>query len=72
MQKESGDSGPVLPWLLIRQDGHGNRYRVGSYGTRSEAERIADRLAAGTATVSSTGPDRYLVESRDHGCGTRG
>ncbi|GHF60648.1 hypothetical protein GCM10010218_47630 [Streptomyces mashuensis] len=38
------DSGPVLPWLVIRQDENGNRYRVGRYATRTEAERVAERL----------------------------
>ncbi|WP_431042431.1 SPOR domain-containing protein [Streptomyces sp. P1-3] len=40
------DSGAVLPWLVIRQDDQGNRYRVGRYATRSEAEEVAGRLAA--------------------------
>ncbi|MER7984322.1 SPOR domain-containing protein [Streptomyces noursei] len=34
----------ALPWLVIRQDEGGNRYRVGRYATRAEAERVADRL----------------------------
>lgn len=34
----------TLPWLVIRQDDNGNRYRVGRYATRDEAERIADSL----------------------------
>ncbi|MFI9047557.1 MULTISPECIES: SPOR domain-containing protein [unclassified Streptomyces] len=38
------DTGAVLPWLVIRQDEGGNRYRVGRYATRAEAERVADRL----------------------------
>ncbi|MFH9421445.1 SPOR domain-containing protein [Streptomyces sp. NPDC017529] len=38
------DSGAVLPWLVIRQDEGGNRYRVGRYATRTEAEQVADRL----------------------------
>ncbi|WP_043265935.1 SPOR domain-containing protein [Streptomyces sp. CT34] len=38
------DNGAVLPWLVIRQDEGGNRYRVGRYATRAEAERVADRL----------------------------
>lgn len=38
------DSGAVLPWLVIRQDDNGNRYRVGRYATRAEAEQVADRL----------------------------
>jgi cell division protein FtsN len=40
------DSGAVLPWLVIRQDENGNRYRVGRYATRAEAERVVDRLDA--------------------------
>lgn len=38
------DSGAVLPWLVIRQDDNGNRYRVGRYATQDEAQRIADKL----------------------------
>lgn len=38
------DSGDVLPWLVIRHDESGNRYRVGHYATRAEAERVADQL----------------------------
>ncbi|MFG2135768.1 SPOR domain-containing protein [Streptomyces sp. NPDC048650] len=38
------DSGAVLPWLVIREDEGGSRYRVGRYATRAEAERVADRL----------------------------
>ncbi|MGW0735137.1 SPOR domain-containing protein [Streptomyces sp. NPDC002851] len=34
----------TLPWLVIRQDDNGNRYRVGRYATRDEAQRIADSL----------------------------
>lgn len=34
----------TLPWLVIRQDGNGNRYRVGRYATRAEAQKIADSL----------------------------
>lgn len=54
------DSGAVLPWLVIREDDNGNRYRVGRYATRQEAEQVADRL-----------DDRqhqrpYVVERVDH------
>jgi hypothetical protein len=38
------DSGAVLPWLVIRQDDNGNRYRVGRYATQDEAQKIADGL----------------------------
>jgi cell division protein FtsN len=34
-----------LLWVVIRQDDdNGNRYRVGRYATREEAERVADTL----------------------------
>jgi hypothetical protein len=33
-----------LPWQVIRQDDNGNRYRVGRYATRAEAQKIADSL----------------------------
>ncbi|MFI9807227.1 SPOR domain-containing protein [Streptomyces sp. NPDC052301] len=33
-----------LPWIVIRQDDNGNRYRVGRYATRAEAQQIADSL----------------------------
>ncbi|MFD8143260.1 SPOR domain-containing protein [Streptomyces sp. NPDC059708] len=36
------DSGALLPWLVIRQDDNGNRYRVGRYATRAEAQKVAD------------------------------
>ncbi|MFJ5261096.1 SPOR domain-containing protein [Streptomyces sp. NPDC088387] len=38
------DSAVTLPWLVVRQDDNGNRYRVGRYATRDEAEKIADSL----------------------------
>ncbi|MEU7634863.1 SPOR domain-containing protein [Streptomyces sp. NPDC039016] len=38
------DNEAALPWLVIRQDEGGNRYRVGRYATRAEAERVAERL----------------------------
>lgn len=40
------DGGAVLPWLVIRQDDNGNRYRVGRYATKDEAEKIVDGLGA--------------------------
>ncbi|AWK11221.1 hypothetical protein SSP531S_18610 [Streptomyces spongiicola] len=50
------DGGAMLPWLVIRQDDNGNRYRVGSYATQDEAQRIADSLGG-------RGPERlYWVE----------
>ncbi|MFI6881193.1 SPOR domain-containing protein [Streptomyces sp. NPDC050400] len=38
------DSTTTLPWLVIREDDNGNRYRVGRYATKAEAQRIADSL----------------------------
>ncbi|MFE6161891.1 SPOR domain-containing protein [Streptomyces sp. NPDC056486] len=38
------DGTVVLPWLVIRQDDNGNRYRVGRYATKAEAEKIAESL----------------------------
>lgn len=72
MRSASDDSEPVLPWQLIRQDVHGNRYRVAGYATRGEAQQAAERLAA-TAARSGDGPgltsggagpyiDGYLVK----------
>ncbi|WP_282795883.1 SPOR domain-containing protein [Streptomyces sp. CC224B] len=50
------DGTVVLPWLVIRQDDNGNRYRVGRYATKAEAQKIADRL-------DDRGPKRlYWVE----------
>lgn len=64
MRSASGDSSTVLPWLLIRQDGHGNRYRVGSYATRDEAQATADRLGRGGEGGAGRA-EGYLVEPRD-------
>ncbi|WP_405612846.1 SPOR domain-containing protein [Streptomyces sp. NBC_01511] len=38
------DGGALLPWLVIRQDDNGNRYRVGRYATKDEAQKVADSL----------------------------
>lgn len=38
------DGGAVLPWLVIRQDDNGNRYRVGRYATKDEAQKTVDSL----------------------------
>ncbi|MEW1660077.1 MULTISPECIES: SPOR domain-containing protein [unclassified Streptomyces] len=38
------DNETALPWLVIREEEGGNRYRVGRYATRAEAERVAERL----------------------------
>ncbi|MGW1836924.1 SPOR domain-containing protein [Streptomyces sp. BBFR2] len=48
-----------LPWLVIRQEEGGHRYRVGRYATRAEAERVAGRL-------DGDGDQRlYVVEKMD-------
>lgn len=60
MRSVSGDSSPVLPWQVIRQDDNGNRYRVGSYATRAEAQHLAESLSKGNG-----GTDGYLVERHD-------
>ncbi|MGX2994755.1 SPOR domain-containing protein [Streptomyces sp. JNUCC 64] len=38
------ESTATLPWLVIREDDNGNRYRVGRYATRAEAQQAADSL----------------------------
>lgn len=53
-------------WVLIRQDEGANRYRVGRYATRAEAERVAETLTrpAGAipATATPAAPQVYLIE----------
>ncbi|CAG7603250.1 SPOR domain-containing protein [Actinacidiphila bryophytorum] len=55
-----------LVWVLIRQDDGANRYRVGRYATRAEAERIADQLDGRTRQRGQEqGADRerrYVIE----------
>jgi hypothetical protein len=64
MRSVSGDGDAVLPWQVIREDGHGNRYRVGSYATRTEARQVADRLggSGSRARGGDEGDGSYLVE----------
>jgi hypothetical protein len=38
------ESTVTLPWLVVRRDDNGNRYGVGRYATRAEAQKIADSL----------------------------
>ncbi|MEV4972645.1 SPOR domain-containing protein [Streptomyces scopuliridis] len=38
------DGGAMLPWLVIREDDNGNRYRVGRYATQDEAQKIVESL----------------------------
>ncbi|QXE34915.1 SPOR domain-containing protein [Streptomyces sp. GMY02] len=39
------DSTVALPWLVIRKDDNGNRYRVGRYATEDEAQSEARKMA---------------------------
>jgi hypothetical protein len=49
----------MLIWAVIRQDDNGNRYRVGRYATRKEAERVV-------ATLGDGRPGRrYVIERID-------
>ncbi|MFB7735382.1 SPOR domain-containing protein [Streptomyces sp. NPDC056112] len=59
------DSTVTLPWLVVRQDDNGNRYSVGRYATRAEAQKIAESL---------DGPDTqlYWVERIGQGAGGAG
>ncbi|MEV5004769.1 SPOR domain-containing protein [Streptomyces sp. NPDC055692] len=56
------DSTITLPWLVVRQDDNGNRYSVGRYATRAEAQKIAESL---------DGPDTqlYWVERIEQSAG---
>jgi hypothetical protein len=45
-----------LVWMLIRQDAGGNRYRVGRYATKAEAERVAQSLG------DAEGQEIYVIE----------
>jgi hypothetical protein len=55
-----------LVWVLIRQDDGANRYRVGRYATRAEAERIADQLDGRSLRAGQeqgSAPERrYVIE----------
>ncbi|MTE20823.1 SPOR domain-containing protein [Streptomyces sp. TRM43335] len=71
------ESAAALPWLVVRQDANGNRYRVGRYATRAEAQSMVERLGRG-GTGSGAGADgasggaeerRYLVERLRRGNG---
>ncbi|MFJ2112692.1 SPOR domain-containing protein [Streptomyces sp. NPDC087850] len=50
------DSGAALPWLVVRHDDNGARYRVGRYATQDEAQKTVDSLRG-------SGPEQlYSVE----------
>ncbi|MEV6005171.1 SPOR domain-containing protein [Streptomyces sp. NPDC051976] len=51
-----------LVWVLIRQDDSGNRYRVGRYATRAEAERVADALAGPQLERERERGRHYVIE----------
>ncbi|GAA3884294.1 SPOR domain-containing protein [Streptomyces sedi] len=57
-------NGSILhPWQVIRQEKNGSRYRIGRCATRSEAQRLIERLRAGGAEAPPAHPDAdYLVE----------
>ncbi|GAB3955862.1 hypothetical protein GCM10028832_12090 [Streptomyces sparsus] len=55
-----------LPWLVIRQDDDGSRYRVGRYATRLEAQTLADRLRERRRGLMDEGDRCYLVERLGH------
>jgi hypothetical protein len=48
-----------LVWVLIRQDEGENRYRVGRFATREEAEKVADALCA---CVGGAAEKVYVIE----------
>ncbi|MDK1476734.1 SPOR domain-containing protein [Streptomyces sp. 549] len=59
----------LLPWLVIRQDDDGSRYRVGRYATRLEAQTLADRLRERRRDLMDEGDRCYLVERLGHSNG---
>jgi hypothetical protein len=48
-----------LVWVLIRQDEGENRYRVGRFATRAEAEQVADTLVA---SAGGAAEKVYVIE----------
>ncbi|MGP4112984.1 SPOR domain-containing protein [Streptomyces sp. 4N509B] len=54
----------LRPWLVIRQDENGGRYRIGHCATRAEAQRLITRLSQATTAGAHAAepPPRYLVE----------
>lgn len=48
-----------LGWVLIRQDEGENRYRVGRFATRAEAERVVDRLGG---SAGGAAEKVYVIE----------
>ncbi|WP_233580521.1 SPOR domain-containing protein [Streptomyces triticirhizae] len=56
------------PWQVIRQEKNGSRYRIGRCATRSEAQRLVERLRAGAAASPPAHLDvDYLVERVEAG-----
>ncbi|MDT0265425.1 SPOR domain-containing protein [Streptomyces sp. DSM 44915] len=56
------------PWQVIRQEKNGSRYRIGRCATRSEAQRLIERLRAGRTEIPPSHSDvDYLVERVEAG-----
>lgn len=53
-----GDTAEDLVWAVIREDENGNRYRVGRYATREEAQGVCDAFAERRAYVIERVPRR--------------
>ncbi|UGY93446.1 SPOR domain-containing protein [Streptomyces gobiensis] len=62
----------TLPWMVIRQDDNGSRYRVGRYATRGEAQTLVDRLGKRVRRDAEGGVRRYVVERLGHTSGDQG
>lgn len=66
----------TLPWMVVRQDEDGGRYRVGRYATLWEARALAERLStrgtpadatASTSAGTRTAPSAAVMAHRDGG-----
>lgn len=64
------NDGNLRPWLVIRQDDNGHRYRIGHCATRAEAQRLIVRLKRSPG-ASSRNAGRYLVERAERAAGAR-
>ncbi|MGH4035486.1 SAV_2336 N-terminal domain-related protein [Actinomycetota bacterium Odt1-20B] len=55
-----------LSWLVIRHDDNGNRFRVGRYATRAEAERVMEALDRRGREPLSVAADRSAQDWYEH------